>query len=409
MNRFAYVISILAAFAASSVSAQTQDRPLSEILTDPIANEREVSVTHVPVEIRNGKLHIEATMDGQTRKFLFDTGSPTVLAKHFADTLDLEVIGQNTGVDSHGNQVAMDFVIVDRLTLGDITFRKVPVLVHDFSDNDMGRCVIGNGLIGSEIFSGNAWRIDTQAKRLSIAGSASELPAPSGETLRTTLYDTGYPHAPIVGYAVGDLADKALFDTGNSANISFFENAASHPSVQGAIVPGTRVQGEGYEGESAGGVSESGPLKRFKIANVSFPSGTLDATQSIVRAMPPTLLGAGLLQSYIVTLDYPGRQMVLEKRTEPDAVRPAAGYGIAMIGGRTIVARLFAGSAAERAGLKLGDHVIEAQGRPLTQIEGSGYCDTVNWLVGEFDPRDAAELVVQREDGPHRFSLPAVD
>ncbi len=409
MKRFAYAISALAAFAASSDSAKTQNRPLAEIFAAPIIIEREASVTHLPVELRNGKLHIEATVDGRTGGFLFDTGSPTVFTKRFADTLDLEVVGTNIGADSHGKQVMMEIAIVDRLTLGNLTFRKVPVLIHDFSNNDMGRCLIGNGLIGSEIFSANAWRIDTQAKRLSIAQSASDLPALTGETLSTALYDTGYPHAPIIDYSVGDLADKAMFDTGNGANISFFEKAADHPSVQASIVPGTRARGEGYEGESAGGLSKRGPLRRFETAEVSFSSGKLDATESIVRIMPPTLFGAGLLRSYIVTLDYPGKQMFLEKRTEPEAIRPDPGYGIAMIDGRAVVSRLFAGSAADRAGLKLGDHVVEAQGHPLTQTDGAGYCDTVNWLVGDFDPREPTKLSVKRNDGLHRFNLPAVE
>lgn len=409
MKRSAYAISILAAFAASSGSAKTQSRSLAEIFAAPIIIEREASVTHVPVQLRNDKLHIEATVDGRTSEFLFDTGSPTVFTKRFADTLDLEVVGRNIGLDSHGNQVIMEIAIVDRLTLGDLTFRKVPVLVHDFSDNQMGQCLIGNGLIGSEIFSANAWRIDTQAKRLSIAQSASDLPAPTNEALSTALYDTGYPHAPIIDYSVGDLVDKAMFDTGNSASISFFEKAADHPSVQGSILPGTLARGEGYEGESAGGLSENGPLRRFEIAEVSFASGKLDATESIVRSMPPTLFGAGLLRKYIVTLDYPGKQLILEKRTEPEAIRSDSGYGIAMIDGRAVVARLFAGSAADSAGLKLGDHVVEAQGRSLTQTDGAGYCDTVNWLVAEFDPREAAKLSVKRDDGLHRFNLPAVE
>lgn len=408
MRTIAAILFVIAGIAAFPDLAKTQEHSVTQILAEPITVERQAPVANLPITLRNGKLYIAATVDGQTSEFLFDTGSPTVLAKQFADTLNLEVVGRNTGMDSHGNQVTMEIAVVERLNLGDISFRHVPVLIHDFSGSNMGKCLIGNGVIGSEIFSGSAWRIDMQAKRLSIAADASALPAPTGEMLRTKLYDTGYPHAPIIDYSVGKLADKAMFDTGNSTNIAFFEKAAEHPSVKDAIVPNTLVQGEGYEGESAGGLSKSGPLTRFAVVDVSFSSGKLDGTKSIVRAMPPTLFGAGLLRSYIVTLDYPGQQMTLEKRTGPDPIRPDPGYGIAMIDGRAVVAKLFAGSAADRAGLKLGDHVIEAQGRSLTQLIGPAYCDTVKWLVGEFDPREATELLVQHKGGARRFNLPSV-
>lgn len=409
MKPFSFSLLVLTAFGCNPSVAQTRERSPAEIFASPIGVERRASVTHLPINLRYGKLHIDAKVNGQASEFLFDTGSPTVLAKKFADTLELEIVGRNTGLDSHGNQVTMEIAIVDRLTLGDMTFRNVPVLIHDFSDNHMGQCLVGNGLIGSEIFSANAWRIDTQAGRLSIAVDAREFPAPTGELLHTKLYDAGYPHAPIIDYSVGDLTDKAMFDTGNSAEIAFFERAAKHPSVRKATVPGTLEKGQGYEGESAGGLSESGPLTRFDISEVSLTSGALDTTKSIVRVMPPTLFGAGLLDNYIIILDYPSQQLLLEKRTEPEATRPDPGYGIAMIGGRAVIARIYNGSAADRAGLKLGDHVVEAQGHSLTQLQGPSYCDTVKWLVGEFDPHDATELVVQRGDGLLQFKLPAVN
>ncbi|HET9032856.1 MAG TPA: aspartyl protease family protein [Dokdonella sp.] len=409
MKRVSIASIVVLAIASNPVSAQSNERSSAEIFARPVAIERQALVTHLPITLRNGKLHIAAIVDGQTSEFLFDTGSPTVLAKQFADTLGLKVIGQNVGVDSHGNQVTMKIAIVDRLSLGDFTFRQVPVLIHDFSGTDMGQCLIGNGLIGSEIFPASVWRIDTQAKKLSIAANTGELPSPRGKSLHTKLYDVGYPHAPIIDYSVGDLADKAMFDTGNNANISFFHKIVDTPTFKRAVVPGTVAHGEGYEGESAGGLSKIGPLTHFEVSGVSFSSDKLDATESIVRAMPPTLFGAGLLQTYIVTLDYPGGRMLLEKRSEADAIQPDPGYGISIVDGRAVISRLFAKSAAESAGLKLGDHVIEAQGHSLTQLDGLAYCETVKWLVQEFKSREAAELVIQRKDGTHRFSIPAID
>ncbi len=409
MKILATIIASLAAFVAQPIVVHAQERPASEIFAAPIGIERQSPVTQIPIIMRYGKLHIDASINDRTSEFLFDTGSPTVLAKDFADTLDLEIVGRNTGVDSHGNEVTMQIGIVDRLTLGDTTFRNVPVLIHDFSNLGMGRCLIGNGLIGSEIFAGSAWRIDTQNALLSISERAADFPASDRASLRTTLYDVGYPHAPIVDYRIGELVDKAMFDTGNAAHISFFERAADHPSVQNAIVPGSAEQGEGYEGESAGGLSEIGPLNRFTIAEIAFPVGQLGRTDSIVRTSPPTLFGAGLLRNYIVVLDYPGRAMTLEARSNPEAIGSDPGYGIAIIDDRAVITRLFKDSVADRVGLQLGDHVVETQGRSLGQLDGAAYCDTVRWLVDEFDPSEAGEILVEREGKQLRFTLPAVE
>ena len=397
-------VALIALLLGAPVAAQPS---LNEVLLRPIGIERSAVLTELPLTIRSGKLHIEAEVDGRAGEFLFDTGSPTVLSRQFADTLDLEVIGQNTGIDSHGNRVTMEFAIVDRLVLGGVAFRRVPVLIHDFSKAGMGRCLVGNGLIGSEIFDGSVWRIDTQAKRLSIAASAENLPTQSADTVRAKLYDAGYPHAPILDYSVGNFADKAMFDTGNAANIAWFERATEHPDVRNAIASGSLSHGRGYEGESAGGLSEVGKLTRFDASRVSFESGGLTDAPSITRSNAPTLFGAGLLESYIVTLDYPGGQVTFERRSEPAPLRRVADYGIAMIEGRAIVARLFAGSPAARAGLELGDEVIEVNDRSMLYGDEASYCGAVNWLVDRFDPNEAAQIVVQRGDETLRLSIPA--
>jgi hypothetical protein len=64
---------------------------------------------------------------------------------------------------------------------------------------------------------------------------------------------------------------------------------------------------------------------------------------------------------------------------------------------------------ADRVGLQLGDHVVETQGRSLGQLDGAAYCDTVRWLVDEFDPSEAGEILVEREGKQLRFTLPAVE
>jgi predicted aspartyl protease len=79
-----------------------------------------------------GKFSINAAMNDLERRFVFDTGSPTMISRELAAELDLVIIGSNTGRDANGREVTTDIGIVDRLTIGGVTFRSVPVLVSDF-------------------------------------------------------------------------------------------------------------------------------------------------------------------------------------------------------------------------------------------------------------------------------------
>ena len=163
---------VLLSFIMLAPAAAAQAGPVQQAFAEPVRIERAEAVTRVPAEWRMNKLFIEATVQGETREFIFDTGSPTMISRTLADTLELEPIGQNVGVDANGNQVTMDVAVVETLSLGGTTFHDVPVLIFDFSPLAMARCLVDGGIIGSEILPGSAWRIDAGAGEVALAQGA---------------------------------------------------------------------------------------------------------------------------------------------------------------------------------------------------------------------------------------------
>lgn len=397
----------LPAGQAAAQNVPAQDTDLAAIFAAPVAISRDGPVTAVPLELRMDKLFVHAAANGESREFIFDTGSPTILTREFADALGLETIGRNTGVDANGNPVTMEVAVLDRLAIGGTAFHRVPVLIFDFSALPMGRCFIDGGILGSEILPGSAWRIDVGAGRLSIAGDAATLGGGEPE-LQARLYDFGYPHAPIVDYGVGDLQDKALFDTGNAEQVTLFARAADSAPVREHVVPGSVSRGEGYEGESAGGRGETGPLVRFSLEDFRIGDHALDTVRATTRSVPPSLLGAGMLASYTITLDYPGEAVVLERRDGVSPPAPEAGYAIAFSEDYAEVAQLFADSPAAAASLRLGDRVLEVQGRSLDIADAQARCEAARWLTESFEPAEGAEIVVLRESEPVAIHVPSV-
>lgn len=387
--------------------AGAQEVDLRAVFAAPIPMERSADITAVPIETRMGKLFVEATINGRKREFMFDTGSPTILTREFADTLDLAIIGQNTGMDANGNPVTMDIARVESLTLGQTTFRDVPVFIHDYASLDTGACFLDGGFIGSELFAGSAWRIDLESGRLSIAETAASLNG-SAPDLEARLYDFGYPHAPILDYAVGEFADKALFDTGNSEEVTLFGEVANVPSVQDHIVAGSARTGRGSRGESAGGRGAATELVRFTLSDFGIGGESFGPVRAATRSVPPTLIGAGILGTHIVTLDYPGGRFLLEARREPEPRRPDAGYAVAYIGDEARVVQLYEGSSASRAGLRLGDHVTHIDDRPLAVTPDAPKCPSARWLVESFDPTRATRIVVERGSAVETILIPSV-
>lgn len=387
-------------------AAAVQDSDLRDVFTAPIGIERAEPVAEIPFRMRYGKIFLDAEIDGQPREFIFDTGSPSMVSLELAQALDLEILGRNVGVDANGNEVAMDVARVDEIRLGDLVFRDVPVLVFDFSQLGTGACVIDGGVLGSEILPGSAWRFDAEAGVLSVAQDAEAL-AEADPVLETELFDFGYPHAPIVAYSVGDVSDRAMFDTGSASALALFGRVADNPSVSALIERETVRQGRGFEGESAGGLGTVRPLAQFTLGAFHIGDTAMGPQPAHLRAVPPTLLGAGLLDRYAVTLDYAGGAFRLETRnTVAEPVAPR-GYTIAFDAAGALVSQLYDGSGAAAAGVRLEDRVRALNGRVLDVPAGADRCETVRWVMETLATPATERLRIERDGELLEIEIPA--
>lgn len=396
----------LIACKTPNLHAAGQQPDLKAVFSAPIEIEREARMAAVPFGVKAGKLHIEASVNGHDARMVFDTGSPTILSRQLADSLDLEIIGQNTGVDANGTQVTMDVAVIESLSLGDVAFQDVPVLIFDFSDLSLGPCLIRDGVLGSEIFPGSAWQIDLEAQEIRIAESAGDLGI-ADTAFSTALHDFGYPHAPIVDYAIGKLEDKALFDTGSAKTVSLFEKAMNTPAVEKATVSRSSRTGRGIEGVSAGGQGEAMALRSLELKGLTLGSHQTGKLRAVSRSVPPSLLGAGLLSYYTITLDYPGKRFVLEPRSVPGAKNTASGYSVMLVEDEAKVVQLFDKSEAAKAGLEFGDVIKSVNGMSLVAEDGDSLCEKALWLADEFDPSKSADLIVVRNGKEVTINVPA--
>ena len=80
------------------------------------------------------------------------------------------------------------------------------------------------------------------------------------------------------------------------------------------------------------------------------------------RAVPPTLIGRGLLNSHIVTLDYVNADFWLSPMPTADsqAKEDAPGFALSVTDDKLEVSQMFESSRAERAGLMLGDKLLKS-------------------------------------------------
>lgn len=312
----------------------------------------------VPLEVLGNRLFVEVELGGHPRRFLFDTGSPSMMDAPLADALGLEVIDRRQGRDAHGAIVETRVGQSD-LVVGGTTFRKVPVFVADFPET--ARCLF-DGVLGSEVLPLCAWQIDLPESALRCSSDLGRL-AHIDEAARQPLHTFGYPHAPFLEVRFAEKANsKALFDTGSPEYI-----AVSPPDLEGAKrnrAVGRTVPGSGSIGGSLGGPAPEADQHMVQLQTLSLGSVALGPVAALARESSPSLIGAAVLEHFVVTLDARSASAYFAPYRGGPYARAAYGFGLSFHDG-VRVALVWEGSPADRAGMRVGQRVVAINGEPV--------------------------------------------
>jgi S1-C subfamily serine protease len=217
------------------------------------------------------------------------------------------------------------------------------------------------------------WQIDVPESTLRCRTDTNRLRHLDTATTET-LFTFGYPHTPIFDIHFSENArSKAMFDTGYTAYL-----AISPPDSEGAGRNGGIAQtlsGYGSLGSSMGGAAPNAAqhqvqLMDFSIGNI--PLGRVDAT---VRESSPSLIGASILEHYVVTLDAREAKAYFDAYRNGPYRSPSFGFGLSFEDD-VAVSLIWEHSPAATAGLKVGDVITSINGQPV-----SASCDGMRQLM----------------------------
>ncbi len=346
---------LIVAMAWSAALAAEKKAP-PEWITDGPYVEQESFLIELPVRTLATKLFIEVEVGGVPRRFVFDTGSPSMLSAELAAELELEVIDQVEGRDSHGAIIRSDIVQMD-LTLDGTTFRKVPVFVADFSSSRVAQCLM-DGVLGSEVLPLCAWQIDLSESVLRCDTELERLDLKGAEMQRMSSF--GYPHTPLLDVRFTDRArSMAMFDTGSSQYFTI--SPPDFEAVRASDGVDRSVAGYGSAGESLGGQAPVGTQVRSSLRSLSIGNIELRNLAASTRESPPSLIGASILEHYVVTLSQATESIYFRKYGDKPISRASFGFSPAF-GQGVSVGLVWDDSPAAEAGMHAGQDLLSING-----------------------------------------------
>lgn len=333
--------------------------------------------TNKNIEFLDNHIYVLTDICGKIRPFAFDTGSPYTL-------IDSLVFSENRS----------QFKKVAKAKIGGVGNSKetVPIILDGVSYSCFGSSYISElvavtdlkkilgdyceGLVGIKAVAGKTTHIDYVNEVMTIYDSASGVPD------KRASIDIEYNGERIfipVTIRINDsksISGKALLDIGFGGSVSITSTVAKENRLD------TVISGVDYQMLNGGiGGTYSGTYFRAYeviIGEYKLKDVVLDYSHNEEGAMSNqeyvAIIGNEILQRFDVTIDLSAKKLYLNPNVRIDNPFDISRFGFEYVDrGQTlncwIVNSIDSGSQAELAGLRLGDRIVEFNGRSVSEID----------------------------------------
>lgn len=244
------------------------------------------------------KVILPVTINGEVRRFIFDTGAITIISESLQEEMEYDTLGREQISDINGNTSNMTLVRTDSLFIGELEFNGIPALVADLSEPPWC-CLRADGFIGSNLLRNSVVQINKEEKECIVTSDVGKL-RNLGRKSRMKLDRQSSPH--IKFSIAGGEGTYVLFDSGSDdfVNISqeYFKALQEHDNTYSIE---RRGFGSGRMGMFGAGKKES--VYRLRLDSLRFDQTTISGPVVDVTNANSNL-GARIFHYGVVTLDY---------------------------------------------------------------------------------------------------------
>lgn len=262
----------------------------------------------VPFELVGNTMFIQASINGRSGNFLFDTGASDLLLNgtHFTGMEERsEVVGL------YGEVLAVQHLVARRIEIGGISIGKGLALVLDLSALERVKKLPIAGIIGHSVLKDYEVQIDFEARQIMLLKLKNNgLPVPDGPYASANAFDLKMSgHIPYLEMRFGDKIVRMGIDSGSERNILQPEmlDLQQFEPIGYLKLAGLSPEGKRQEKGYVHDVSLDGlPLEKLEVV--------LTDLQTVSAKLPVELhgiLGVQFLKNYKVAINYELRKIYL--------------------------------------------------------------------------------------------------
>ncbi|HET6552595.1 MAG TPA: aspartyl protease family protein [Dyella sp.] len=355
-----------------AIPAAALRRPEGKVRDITMANGAHIATTKLRLE--GGIVLVDVGIDGRPpMPFILDTGGHAILTADAAKQLGFATKGNGVSGGSGSGTMSTSYTKVHDTALGDAHVRDLTytVLPYPYGFYERGTDTPIAGILGLEMFERFAITFDYDRSELRLApyDQGETPPAMKGDAITLRFTDD----MPLVNASLDGQGGMFGIDTGNAGYVLTFPQWARRAGIEARYAAGLPIPTGGVGGLFTAHVAHAHDfeLGKQRLDNV-VAMLTRDDAGATGNPSEAGNIGQDILSRFNVHFDYRRQQMVLM----PRAKTPDWHYGMAGFRAekeqaqpdRFKVINVMPGSPAQKAGLKQGDAIVAANGKPASTL-----------------------------------------
>lgn len=349
----------------------------------------------IPFELVKNKIIVPVFINGQSKRFLFDTGASTCFDSSLQAANRFPLLGKINMEDIGGLVYRADVIKFDSLSLGMVQFDGLSAAVIDLKTKPYFSCFNFDGVIGAEAFSNCAVHIDLQKKHLVITNDIRSLNLQNPYQTPISFNKSGTPFLTI---RLGKVKLKGLFDTGLDELFRLGKKTYQKALSQGSLT----IINESMGIDGVGAFGHKGAVKKRLAVLPLLQMGqyTITGCSTILaeKSDNSNYIGLELCQYGTVSIDFAHQQFYFVANAPSQAYSQHSTKGFSVEPGPNggyVAGNVWQGSAAEKAGLKNGNPIIKLGNWDLTIRKQSLDCEL---LLADM-PKEPIPVTFKDENG----------
>jgi predicted aspartyl protease len=350
----------------------------------------------IPFEFISEKILIPVTIEGETYRFILDTGAPNVISNRLFEKLGGKAIRKLNVSDANNSSSQMNVALLPEVKLGNAVFRDIPALVNLDDSNIVFGCFQIDGLLGSNMLSTSAVQFDLPNKRVILTDQRKKLNLDASTKEKLEL--VGKQKSPYVwieleGEKTG--RERLLVDTGAA---DLYDLSKAHykllakQSIFKKAGTSSGASSLGLFGAGTKSVHYRLFLPTLRLAGHPFRNVVLETSDD-----DNSRIGATILEHGILTLDYKKKRFYFQPFRDESLMNDSVrGISLTSDGEQLLIGHVWDEQLKDR--IAYGDVVLKINGEPYDVCE-----IILNRL--EYRTVQTVRYLIQPADGGENFEI----